>query len=88
MQYTVTCPLTGFEQVSVTYNLGVSTETYNEFMNSLGSRKREDVIAKIDGWDEEAHGEPFGETAPMGWRAWVCQKGAVDAIRGFGSRPN
>lgn len=88
-QITIPCPMSGFEDVKVTYNLMGTEEDFNEWGKSLGGQRSGLVIASVTGWDEEQYGrDPFGPRSPMAFRVWACESGLKQAFKAFVADPN
>lgn len=89
MQTTVKrqCPIPGFEEVSITYNLMATEEELDKFQKSIGTAPGR-IIENIEGWPGGEHGEdPLGKGAPMLFRVWAVKQVSL-AIAEYMANPN
>jgi hypothetical protein len=98
----VQCPLPGFEDVSVVYNMLASEAQADALWRSLG-RKRKDgdgaggdddpthgVILRVEGWDAARYGaDPWDyERGPVAFRVWAARRGWGHAVTQLLNDPN
>lgn len=86
-EYAITCPLPGFEQVKVTYNLMATGRQIDEFQRSMGKEEAAAVVVKIEGLPEKYSG-PTDLELPMAFRVWYSGKGPIKAALEYASDPN
>ena len=81
------CPIPGFEEVTVTYNLMASEDALDAFQRSMGVERNE-IIQDVKGWPGGEHGDdPFGKAAPILFRVWGVKQ-ITEAIKEYISDPN
>jgi len=75
----VKCPIPGFTEVEVTYNVMASNKQFDALGRGLDKETAEGVILEIKGWPLNGT-DPYGEDAPSLWRRWLGRNGAAVAI--------
>jgi len=87
----VKCPLAGFEQVSVVYDMLATEAAADRFSTRLGrDGTHTPIVVRVDGWDAATYGDdPWSrEKAPMAFRAWAARIGYGQAVGQFVTDPN
>jgi hypothetical protein len=88
LEYSLKCPIAGFEGVTVYYNMMASSrETDVFYANSGKDGSHAKVITRIEGWPLNGT-EPFGEDAPLGWRFWASRTGMKQAFNEWLADPD
>ena len=81
---TVKCPLPGFEETTITYDLMATLKDVTILQTSVGDQDPGHVIVAIEGLPEAcAKSGPFGLETPLAFQLWVVNTGLQDAIREF-----
>lgn len=86
-EYTIICPLPGFEQVKVTYNLMATGRQIDNFQRSMGKEDADTVVAKVEGLPDTYTG-PTDVDLPMMFRVWYSGKGPIKAALEYAQDPN
>lgn len=87
----VKCPLAGFENVTVVYNMLAVEAAADRFATRLGrDGSHVGVVVAVEGWDAKTYGDdPWSrEKAPMAFRAWAARIGYGAAVAQFVTDPN
>lgn len=85
----VKCPVQGFEQVTVQYNMLASEADWDALVSSYGGRGVDACIVAVEGWDAETYGDdPWGRDAPLAFRAWASRTGFTTALGKFTRNPD
>jgi hypothetical protein len=85
--YTVKCPVDGFENIAVTYNMLASWKEVVALRSHLTAETAKPVIASMAGWDDEKRGPFWGDEVPMAAQLWAAYQGRDEAVRGWVQRP-
>ena len=86
-EYTISCPVPGFEKVKVTYNMMATGRQIDAFQRSMGKDEAEAVIVKIEGLPDTFEGITDLDL-PMMLRVWICGKGPIKAALEYAQDPN
>lgn len=85
----VKCPVEGFTDVTVVYNMLASEEDWDALTSSAGARGVDACVVRVEGWDAETWGEnPWGKKAPLAFRAWAARAGFGAALGQFTRDPD
>ena len=84
----VECPLAGFEQVKIEFNMMAASDDWDAWMRSLGTEQHEQVVAAVHGWDDAQFGEAFGKRTPMAFLLWATKRAVSLAFQAYANDPN
>lgn len=86
-EYTIQCPIPGFEKVEVTYNMMATGKQIDLFQRSMGKDGADAVVVKVEGMPKKYSG-PIDEELPIMFRVWYSGKGPIKAALEYASDPN
>lgn len=85
---TVACPLIGFENVQIEFNMMAGSNTWDAWMRSLGTENSDGVVVAVHGWDEAQFGPAFGGGTPMAFLLWATKRAVSGAFQAYANDPN
>lgn len=87
-EYTIICPIPGFEKVEVTYNMMATGKQIDQFQRKMGKEAADAVVVKVEGLPKQYGGDPTHEDLPIMFRVWYSGKGPIKAALEYASDPN
>lgn len=91
IEQAVPCPVRGFEQVTITFNLLATPEQADNFIRRMGAAdSHKGVVVKVEGWPKDEYGpDPWDiKRAPVIWTTWAAKKALTAAVDRYLNDPN